>query len=102
MPITRGWSKKRCIGTRPWPESSIADKNESMLLSAVNATILLRIMPELRSKYSLIVDGERLGDMKTLNEAVVARECLKEHDFSISEARAILEGEDSFISRFHP
>jgi hypothetical protein len=56
----------------------------------MNATILLQIMPDLRSKYSLIVDGERLGDMKTLHDAIVARDCLKEHDFSTSEARVIL------------
>ena len=68
----------------------------------MNATILLRIMPDLRSKYSLIVDGEQLGDMKTLNDAIVARDYLKEHDFSISEARVILQEEESFNSRFHP
>lgn len=67
----------------------------------MNATILLRIMPDLRSKYSLIVDGERLGDMKTLNNAIAARDCLKEHDFTMAEARAILQGEDSFNLPFH-
>ena len=59
--------------------------------TGVNATILLRIMPDLRSKYSLVVDGERLGDMETLNDAIVLSECLKDHDFTFAEARAILE-----------
>lgn len=53
--------------------------------------ILLRIMPDLRAKYSLVVDGERLGDMETLNDAIVARECLKCQDYTLAEARAILE-----------
>ena len=53
--------------------------------------ILLRIMPDLRAKYSLVVDGERLGDMETLNDAIVARECLKGQDYTLAEARAILE-----------
>ena len=57
----------------------------------MNATILLRIMPDLRSKYSLMVDGEPLGDMETLNDAIVARDCLKGHDFTFAEARATLE-----------
>jgi hypothetical protein len=57
----------------------------------MNAMILLRIMPDLRAKYSLVVDGERLGDMETLNDAIVARECLKCQDYTLAEARAILE-----------
>ena len=57
----------------------------------MNAMILLRIMPDLRAKYSLVVDGERLGDMETLNDAIVARECLKGQDYTLVEARAILE-----------
>ena len=56
----------------------------------MNATILLRILPDLRAKYALLVDGERLGELDTLNDVMVARDFLKAHDFTIAEARAIL------------
>ena len=56
----------------------------------MNVTILLRILPDLGSKYSLLVDGERLGDMETLNDAIVVRDGLEDHDFTIAEAHAIL------------
>jgi hypothetical protein len=57
----------------------------------MNATILLRIMPDPRSKYALLVDGQELGEVATLSDAVLVRECLKEHDFTVDQARAILE-----------
>ena len=56
----------------------------------MNVTILLRILPDLGSKYSLLVDGERLGDMETLNDAIVVRDRLEDYDFTIAEAHAIL------------
>ena len=56
----------------------------------MNVTILLRILPDLGSKYSLLVDGERLGDMETLNDAIAVRDRLEDHDFTIAEAHAIL------------
>jgi hypothetical protein len=56
----------------------------------MNVTILLRILPDLGSKYSLLVDGERLGDLETLNDAIVARDRLEDQDFTIAEAHAIL------------
>jgi hypothetical protein len=58
----------------------------------MNVTILLRILPDLGSKYSLLVDGERLGDLETLNDAIVARDSLDDQDFTIAEAQAILGG----------
>ena len=56
----------------------------------MNATILLRILPDLRAKYALLVDGERLGEVDTLKEVIAARDYLKDHDFTVAEARAIL------------
>jgi hypothetical protein len=56
----------------------------------MNVTILLRILPDLGSKYSLLVDGERLGDLETLNDAIVARDRLEDQDSTIAEAHAIL------------
>ena len=56
----------------------------------MNVTILLRILPDLGSKYSLVVDGERLGDMETLNDAIVLRDRLEDHDVTIAEVHAIL------------
>jgi hypothetical protein len=56
----------------------------------MNVTILLRILPDLGAKYSLLVDGERLGDMETLNDAIVVRDRLEDHDFTIAEAHAVL------------
>jgi hypothetical protein len=77
--------------SRTPPERTIANEHKLLPLFWMNAMILLRIMPDLPAKYSLVVDGERLGDMETLNDAIVARECLKSHDFTFAEARAILE-----------
>jgi hypothetical protein len=56
----------------------------------MNVTILLRILPDLGSKYSLLVDGERLGDLETLNDAIVLRDRLEDQDFTIAEVLAIL------------
>ena len=43
----------------------------------MNATILMRIMPDLRSKYAIRVDGETVGDLETLDEALLALERLR-------------------------
>ena len=56
----------------------------------MNVTILLRILPDLGSTYSLLVDGERLGDMETLNDAILVRDRLEDQDLTIAEAHAIL------------
>jgi hypothetical protein len=66
----------------------------------MNVTILLRILPDLGAKYSLLVDGERLGDMETLNDAIVLRDRLEDHDFTIAEAHAVLALERTENSPF--
>jgi hypothetical protein len=66
----------------------------------MNVTILLRILPDLGSKYSLLVDGERLGEMETLNEAIVVRDRLADHDFTIAEAHSVLALERTGNSPF--
>ena len=57
----------------------------------MNATLLMRIMPDLRSKYAIRVDGETVGDLETLDEALVALERLRDHDVTVEKARKILE-----------
>jgi hypothetical protein len=56
----------------------------------VNASILLRIMPDLRAKYALMVDKQELGELETLNDALAVRDRLKESDVTFEEARAIV------------
>lgn len=74
------------------PKIGIADHCQSVRRWLdVNATILLRILPDLRAKYALLVDGERLGDMDTLKEVIAARDALKPHDFTLAEAREFLD-----------
>ena len=61
----------------------------------MNVTIHLRILPDLGSTYSLLVNGERLGDMETLNDAIVLLDRLENQDLTIAEAHAILSLERS-------
>src|SRR5271166_5264026 len=58
--------------------------------SGMNATILMRIMPDLRSKYAIRVDGETVGDLETLDEALLALERLRDRDFTVEQARKML------------
>jgi hypothetical protein len=87
-----GYGEPSCItrmGQRPkLVLRTIASQCEGALM---NATILLRILPDLRAKYALLVDGERLGDMDTLKEVIAARDALKPHDFTLAEAREFLD-----------
>jgi hypothetical protein len=62
----------------------------------MNATILMRIMPDLRSKYAIRVDGETVGDLETLDEALLALERLRDRDFTVEQARKML---DVFVVR---
>ena len=59
--------------------------------SGMNATILMRIMPDLRSKYAIRVDGETVGNLETLDEALLALERLRDRDFTVEQARKMLD-----------
>jgi len=59
--------------------------------SGMNATILMRIMPDLRSKYAIRVDGETVGDLETLDEALLALERLRDRGFTVEQARKMLD-----------
>ena len=77
--------------TRPdpkvaFPKFAILDK-----IYFVNAQILLHILPDLRSRYGIVVDGEEIGQLETLSDATLVRDCLKERDFSVSKARVIFQ-----------
>jgi hypothetical protein len=56
----------------------------------MNATLLMRVMPDLRSKYSIRVDGETVGDLETFEEALVTLNCLRDQDLTVEEARKVL------------
>ncbi|HZC58872.1 MAG TPA: hypothetical protein VE154_02690 [Chthoniobacterales bacterium] len=56
----------------------------------MNATLLMRVMPDLRSKYAIRVDGETVRDLETFEEALVALKCLRNHDLTVEEARKVL------------
>jgi len=59
--------------------------------SGMNATILMRIRPDLRSKYAIRVDGETVGNLETLDEALLALERLRDRDFTVEQARKMLD-----------
>ena len=65
----------------------------------MSAEILLRIMPDLRSKYCVLVDGKRLGEMDTLKEALIVRDCLAEHEFTVEQARAFQSATGDFVRK---
>ena len=56
----------------------------------MDATILVR-HPEGQTRYALLFNGQRIGEVDTLEEAVEIREYLKRCNLRIEKARAILE-----------
>ena len=58
-------------------------------------------MPDLRSKYALMAEQEELGQVDTLTDAVRIRELLKGGDFTINQARAILQT-DAAVPKVDP
>ena len=73
------------------PQSGIAEPHILLHVQTVNATILVRIMPDLCSKYALLAEKEELGQVDTLTDAVRIRDLLKGCDLTTNQARAILQ-----------
>jgi hypothetical protein len=89
-------------------QSTIACAHTLLDVQTVIAQIVLRILPDLGNRYALMAHGEKIGEVDTLTDAVLVRDCIKNQDLTISQARAMLqadadsEGESSSMERFDP
>jgi hypothetical protein len=73
------------------PKGGIACADILLNSEIVNAQILLRILPDLRNRYALMAEGEKIAEVDTLTDAILVRDCLKSQDLTLSQARAMLQ-----------